>query len=206
MLFTCTHYDIREATRLRLHVFTTATVYAQNRTAEQLIKAEYEKQQSSSLKKAIEKETSGALEKALVALLSPSITAYTAQALNQAFDGVGVVSSCGSVLIYTSHNVQGMHTAVSVCACSYTAAAFRTGLQLLVSIRYCCIDTLFIHAGYTYCHLTMYAIQCCTCILTTTSNYLPTYTTVSDCCSSYTNVMYRTRTESAVCWEALTSR
>jgi Annexin len=94
MLFTCTQYEISEAKSVRLHVSTTITVCAHNHFAEQLIKAEYEKQQSSSLKKAIEKETSGALEKALVALLSPSITAYTAQALNQAFDGVGVVSSC----------------------------------------------------------------------------------------------------------------
>jgi Annexin len=64
----------------------------QSRAQIQAIKQEYEKQQSSSLKKAIEKETSGAFEKALIALLSPSITAYTAQALRESFDGVGVVS------------------------------------------------------------------------------------------------------------------
>jgi NAD-dependent DNA ligase len=77
------------------HVLTITTELAHtnyNYTTQQLIKAEYEKQQSSSLKKAIEKETSGALEKALVALLSPSITAYTAQALNESFEGIGVVS------------------------------------------------------------------------------------------------------------------
>jgi Annexin len=65
----------------------------QSRAQIQAIKQEYEKQQNSSLKKAIEKETSGAFEKALIALLSPSITAYTAQALRESFDGVGVVST-----------------------------------------------------------------------------------------------------------------
>jgi stress response protein SCP2 len=55
----------------------------------QAIKQAYEKKYSMSLQRAIEKEMSGTLEKGLVALLQPSVPAYIAYALYQAFDGIG---------------------------------------------------------------------------------------------------------------------
>jgi Annexin len=64
----------------------------QSRAQIQAIKQEYERANNMSLKRAIEKETSGSFEKALIALLSPSIAAYTAQALHEAFSGIGTVS------------------------------------------------------------------------------------------------------------------
>jgi Annexin len=64
----------------------------QSRAQIQAIKHEYERANNMSLKRAIEKETSGSFEKALIALLAPSVAAYTAQALHEAFSGVGTVS------------------------------------------------------------------------------------------------------------------
>jgi annexin A7/11 len=72
----------------------------QSRAQIQAIKQEYERANNMSLKRAIEKETSGSFEKTLIALLSPSVAAYTAQALHEAFDGVGVVSDTFMIFFF----------------------------------------------------------------------------------------------------------
>jgi Annexin len=77
----------------------------QSRAQIQAIKQEYERANNMSLKRAIEKETSGSFEKTLIALLSPSVAAYTAQALHEAFDGVGVVSASSAILSIMLHYI-----------------------------------------------------------------------------------------------------